>query len=44
MIESWELSLIFWIALLFLYTWFGRHDEDGLYRLFKDTHQRGFGL
>ena len=39
MIESWELSLIFWIALLFLYTWFGRHDEDGLYRLFKDTHQ-----
>ena len=27
------------IALLVLYTWFGRHDEDGLYRLFKDTHQ-----
>ena len=28
-----------WIALLVLFTWFGRHDEDGLYRLFKDTHQ-----
>ena len=27
------------IALLVLYTWLGRHDEDGLYRLFKDTHQ-----
>ena len=27
------------IALLVLYTWFGRHNEDGLYRLFKDTHQ-----
>ena len=39
MVESWELSLILWIALLVLYTWFGRHDEDGLYRLFKDTHQ-----
>ncbi len=39
MVESWELSLILWIALLVLYTWFGRHDEDGLYRLFKDIHQ-----
>ena len=39
MVESWELSLILWVALLVLYTWFGRHDEDGLYRLFKDTHQ-----
>ena len=39
MVKSWELSLILWIALLVLYTWFGRHDEDGLYRLFKDTHQ-----
>ena len=32
-----ELTLL--IALLVLYTWLGRHDEDGLYRLFKDTHQ-----
>ena len=39
MVESWELSLILWVALLVLYTWFGRHDEDGLYRLFKDIHQ-----
>ena len=34
-----ELSLIFWIVLLVIYTWIGRHDKDGLYRLFKDTHQ-----
>ena len=32
-------GLPLWIALLVLFTWFGRHDEDGLYRLFKDTHQ-----
>ena len=32
-------GLTLWIALLVLFTWFGRHDEDGLYRLFKDTHQ-----
>ena len=32
-------ELPLFIALLVLYTWFGRHDEDGLYRLFKDTHQ-----
>ena len=32
-------GLPLWIAMLVLFTWFGRHDEDGLYRLFKDTHQ-----
>ena len=36
---SFGAGLTLLIALLVLYTWFGRHDEDGLYRLFKDTHQ-----
>ena len=27
------------LGILILYIWIGRHDEDGLYRLFKDTHQ-----
>ena len=36
---SFGAGLTLLIALLVLYTWLGRHDEDGLYRLFKDTHQ-----
>ena len=36
---SFGAGLTLLIALLVLYTWFGRHDEDGLYKLFKDTHQ-----
>ena len=36
---SFGAGLTLLITLLVLYTWFGRHDEDGLYRLFKDTHQ-----
>ena len=32
-------GLPLWIAVLVFSTWFGRHDEHGLYRLFKDTHQ-----
>jgi hypothetical protein len=39
MIESWDTELICWIAVLVFATWFGRHDEHGIYRLFKDTHQ-----
>ena len=36
---SFGAGLTLLIALLVLYTWFGRHDEHGIYRLFKDTHQ-----
>ena len=38
-LDDFGAGLPLWIALLVLYTWFGRRDEDGLYRLFKDTHQ-----
>ena len=33
------MELLLFLGILILYIWFGRHDEDGLYRLFKDTHQ-----
>ena len=36
---SFGAGLTLLIALLVLYTWLGRHDEHGIYRLFKDTHQ-----
>ena len=32
-------GLFIWIALVCVLTWFGRHNKDGLYRLFKDIHQ-----
>ena len=36
---NFDTGLTLCIALLVLSTWFGRHDEHGIYRLFKDTHQ-----
>ena len=32
-------GLFLWIALVCILIWFGRHNKDGFYRLFKDIHQ-----
>ena len=32
-------GLFLWIALVCVLIWFGRHNKDGFYRLFKDIHQ-----
>ena len=32
-------GLFLWIALICILIWFGRHNKDGFYRLFKDIHQ-----
>ena len=32
-------GLFIWILLVCILTWFGRHNKDSFYRLFKDIHQ-----
>ena len=32
-------ELPLFIALICVYIWLTRNDKDGIYRLFKDTHQ-----
>ncbi|MDB9865110.1 hypothetical protein OAC71_00090 [Candidatus Thioglobus sp.] len=32
-------GLFVWLTILCTSIWFGRRNKDGLYRLFKDTHQ-----
>ena len=32
-------GLFLWIALVCILIWFGRHNKDGFYRLFKEIHQ-----
>jgi len=32
-------GLFIWLTMLCAYIWFGRHNKDSIYRLFKDIHQ-----
>ena len=32
-------GLFIWLTMLCASIWFGRHNKDSIYRLFKDIHQ-----
>ena len=39
LLDDFVAELPLFIALLCIYIWSTRNDKDGIYRLFKDTHQ-----
>ena len=39
LLDDFGAGLPLWIALICVYIWLTRNDKDGIYRLFKDTHQ-----
>ena len=39
LLDDFVAELPLFIALICFYIWLTRNDKDGIYRLFKDTHQ-----
>jgi hypothetical protein len=39
LLDGFVAELPLFIALICFYIWLTRNDKDGIYRLFKDTHQ-----
>jgi len=36
---DYQLVLVSWLAFICIFIWLNRNDEDGIYRILKDTHQ-----